>query len=220
MIRTLIDSLVSSTSVIRGAAIGAVAAVALAGATQAATVDITGSVSSTGGYNNFATQLNAALGGNAVLLAPASITAMAMVGLTFTAVGAESSFNNSFSVAGLGTLSENGNFGFPSSNLLTTPGSGSMTGVFSGLLDGLLSFTNNIGLTVNLGDQEFGVFTQGGAGQHSVFFLAFDDNGAGPDDNHDDFLIRVNVIPLPAGGVLLIGGLGALAALRRRRKPA
>jgi hypothetical protein len=38
-------------------------------------------------------------------------------------------------------------------------------------------------------------------------------------DNHDDFLIRVNVaaVPLPAGGLLLIGALGGLAVLRRRK---
>jgi hypothetical protein len=202
---------------LRKVAIGAVAAFTMAGAVQAATVDISGAVSTTGGFNNFATQLNAALGGSAVLLAPASLTTVGQVHLTFTAIGAESGLNNSFSVAGLGTLSETSNFGYPLVDLLTTAGSGSLAGVFSGLLDGLLSFSN-FATNVNPGSGEFGVFAQGGAGEHSVFFLAFDDNGAGPDDNHDDFLIRVNVVPLPAGGLLLIGGLGALAAIRRRRK--
>lgn len=208
---------VLAKSFLRNAAIGAFAMAAVSGASLAATVDITGSTGTTGGYNDFGDELNAALGGNAVLVAPTSMTTMGMVRLVFTAVGAESGYNNSFYATGAGALHETGNFG-NGSNLLTSAGQGSVTGIFNGLLDGLLSFANNMGLVVNPGALEFGVFAQGGAGAHSVFFLAFDDNGAGPDDNHDDFLIRVNVVPLPAGGLLLIGGLGVLAALRRRRQ--
>jgi hypothetical protein len=200
-------------------AAGALAATMTAGAAQAATVGITGSPDATGGVNEFAGQLATALPG-LVLLSGASFSLAGPAVLTFTAIGAESSYNNAFNVTGLGTLSESGDYGFPVGNLLTTAGSGSLSGTFGpGLLDGLMSFTSNIGLTSTPGMGTFGVFVSGGAGNHSVFFLAYDDNGAGPDDNHDDFLIRVNVaaVPLPAAGFLLIGALGGLAVLRRRK---
>lgn len=64
----------------------------------------------------------------------------------------------------------------------------------------------------------------------SVVWLFFDDDGANNDDNHDDLVIRlsisggpgggprINIVPVPAAGFLLIGALGGLAALRRRKK--
>lgn len=54
----------------------------------------------------------------------------------------------------------------------------------------------------------------------SVLYLFFDDDGANNDDNHDDLVIRVSAVPVPAAGFLLFGALGGLAALRRRRKTA
>lgn len=60
-------------------------------------------------------------------------------------------------------------------------------------------------------------------------FLFFDDAGAGDDDNHDDFVIALSMVPpgqepepvpLPAGGLLLLGGLGAFAMTRRRKTKA
>ena len=53
-------------------------------------------------------------------------------------------------------------------------------------------------------------------------WLFFDDGGGNnDDDNHDDLVARLSVsaVPLPAGGLLLLTGFGALA-LRRRRKAA
>lgn len=198
---------------------GALATVMAAGAAQAATVNISGTNSTTGsGVNNFAGALSAALGGAAQLVAPASISSVGPVILTFSYVASESGYANSFNAIGAGPLNEPaGGIQQCGPNLLNCSFA-SVSGTYSGLIDGLLSFTSDLG-TYGLGDKEFGVFTQGGVGAHSVFFLAFDDNGAGPDDNHDDFLIRVNVaaVPVPAAGFLLIGALGGLAALRRRK---
>lgn len=55
----------------------------------------------------------------------------------------------------------------------------------------------------------------------TAFYVLFDDI-ARTDRDFDDFAMRVDVspIPLPAGGFLLIGALGGLAALRRRKMAA
>lgn len=50
-------------------------------------------------------------------------------------------------------------------------------------------------------------------------WLFFDDGGAGPNDNHDDMVVRMDVapIPLPAAGFMLLAGLGGLALVKRRK---
>lgn len=56
-------------------------------------------------------------------------------------------------------------------------------------------------------------------GGQSVYAF-FDDSGASNNRDWDDMVVRIDVIPVPAAGLLLLGGLGAMAAMKRRRKAA
>ncbi|MEM8581636.1 MAG: VPLPA-CTERM sorting domain-containing protein, partial [Pseudomonadota bacterium] len=95
-------------------------------------------------------------------------------------------------------------------------------------------FTTQTGSPVtgggDLGEFDFGIFFAGsdpsddtelmGSGLSHIF-IAYDDKagtGAGLDDNHDDYVWKVEVVPLPAAGWLLLAGMGGLAAMKRRKK--
>lgn len=47
--------------------------------------------------------------------------------------------------------------------------------------------------------------------------LAFFGDGRG-DVDYDDMVVRIDLVPLPAAGLMMLGALGGLGALRRRKK--
>lgn len=79
------------------------------------------------------------------------------------------------------------------------------------------------GLDQAIGTMAFGIFydprrVAGGTFSSRVLYLGLDDFGAGPDDNHDDLIIRVSIVPEPATWAMLITGFGLVGFAMRRRK--
>ena len=93
-------------------------------------------------------------------------------------------------------------------------GSSYITYVSAGTLD--FSFSSNLG-TVASNDGTVGGDAAIG---FSSIYAFFDDSGANGDRDFDDMVVRISVVPLPAGGLLLLTALGGFAAARRKKKAA
>ena len=96
----------------------------------------------------------------------------------------------------------------------------------AGSLAGILNFSSNYGVNATVGQDGFGIFLASNNGlpvQTNVFYLGYDDQVTGPDDNHDDLIIRATVspaVPEPATWAMMLLGFGAAGfAMRRRRAP-
>jgi hypothetical protein len=143
--------------------------------------------------------------------------------VTFTLLGYEAGFLNQFSFGADVLNGGGGNVWNPAGldSFMAIAGAGTLAFSFSTDGNGGSSVTNgsnpdNSGPGINF-------FASTNGDQSGKFvYLFLDDGGANNDDNHDDLVVRVDVapVPLPAGGLLLIGALGGLAALRRRKKAA
>lgn len=181
--------------------------------------------------NDFQSQLHsvsldaftAGLGTNITLSGPAT--------LTFTYMGSESGFSDNF----LATSLTGPIFGQENSSGVDNhwPGGGPGGGVAlgsgqfaGGSLSPFLLFNSlNIGaLPASLGSFGFGVFIPNANTNNyatNVFYIGYDDQATNPDDNHDDYIVRVNVsspLPEPATWAMMIVGFGAVGFAMRRRK--
>lgn len=72
------------------------------------------------------------------------------------------------------------------------------------------SITNNVGQTDPL-------LSMGFYQENDKNVIAFFGDGRG-DSDYDDMVVRISVVPLPAGGLLLLSAMGGFAVVRRKKK--
>ncbi|MEM9754768.1 MAG: hypothetical protein AAF914_02180 [Pseudomonadota bacterium] len=161
------------------------AAIALASSADAQSVRITGDAAVAPIDNDFVDSLPG------TLVRGARLELDARSRLIFTPVAAESGNHNTLTIAGLGSLSEDRDFGWSSR------AREQLVGDFAaGRLDQLIFFTSDFGDDAAPGMDSFGVFVDGAAGgRYTTFFLVYDDT-AGDDGDYDDYIIRVDVAPV------------------------
>jgi hypothetical protein len=134
-----------------------------------------------------------------------SLDTAALLQITF--LGKEAAFTNvAFETVDGQTLSNNVEAGV---SIFFTAAAGLVTFGFTSITGGG-TITNGVSATSTTLDLAFKRIND------QSFYVLFGD-GAGDDDDYDDWVGRIDVVPLPAGGVLLLTALGGIAALRRRK---
>ena len=131
--------------------------------------------------------------------------------VTYTFLGKEAGFNNSFFSPG----------GSPASILDSAPvgTTATQSGIsdllnFSFATEGIAMVTN--GFATNVAPT-FAIFS--GVGTAYKYILAVSDGGGGNDRDFDDMVIGVSAVPEPHTYALLLAGLGVVAFVARRRRP-
>lgn len=136
--------------------------------------------------------------------------------LRFEFIAREASFNNTFKTSALSFTSPGPSFiGWSADQLIGTQSysAGAITD---------WQFRRPDNTLYAIGTQQFGIFLPDGfqpgdTYSSRVLYLGFDDTGAGPDDNHDDLILRVSVVPEPSTWAMLIAGFGLVGLAIRRR---
>jgi hypothetical protein len=171
-------------------------------------------------------QLNGYYGAQVNADVPAGVT-----GLRFEFFGAEATFHNEFNFAGT-ELFDHAGGSIIAPNLSTPLATFLAAYAGSGLLDFSFDYNNDGGSVVNganpndaghgVGPNFFASCAPTGPGNPATcdsIYLFLDDGANGPDDNHDDFFVRVTVdVPEPATITLFGAGLLAAAYVNRRRR--
>lgn len=132
--------------------------------------------------------------------------------LRVTFLGKEAAANNVAFSTGGGSVSNTDGLGSTFDFVVAAAGTVDFTfkalSVVTGSMAGFEGFALNGGIAFKL--------FNGGKGVYAFF----DDSGADKDRDWDDMVVKIEVVPVPAAGLLLLGGLGAMAAMKRRRKAA
>jgi hypothetical protein len=169
--------------------------------------------------------------------------------VTFTYLGFESVFTNTLSVAGQ-LIFQNLTNGQDEERYSSVGESVTFEVVSGGLLDfiyetltldGRISADNGLDYAGSYSNTGVSTSTQGffGVAFSALFnggssvIVMLDDGGDGPDSDYDDLTFRIDVedlpiidqppvapVPLPAAGLLLLGSLGGLSLLGRKRNRA
>ena len=146
--------------------------------------------------------------------------------VTFTFLGFEAGYDNDFNLAGEGELFTTEAY---SSNTVKGIADSKSFSLTAGVIDFSFDINGDKGMVVNGSNPDDSTHREGinffvsfdGAdnaklGNSLILFL--DDSGAGPDDDHDDFAVRVEVAhaPEPATMLLFGSGLAGLGVFRKR----
>ena len=173
------------------------------------------------GNNDFQGQL-AGLGQTDFTTTGATLILDSNAQIFFEFLGSESGFSDTFT-AGSVTHTEVSGF----EDHFAAPIPLGFESFLAGSLAGLLNFTSTgIGsMNATVGQGGFGIFlgpNQLTGQSFSTFYLGYDDQIVGDDDNHDDFIVRATVLgPVPeptTWAMMLIGFAGVGYSMRRRRR--
>lgn len=201
--------------------LAATATVAFAGPASAASIVVSdiNTVEGVAPLNNFAGQL----AGEGFTLFTKDYGSVSVVGssrIEVYRVASESGYLNTLSAFGSGPISEPGPqpvSGWTPNDLVAS------TPLFSGDLSGAINFfSNGAGDPLTFNSFQVGIFLptgfQGSSYQTQHLWVGFDDSRyIDPNDNHDDYIIRISAVPEPATWLTMIAGFGLVGYQLRRR---